>query len=155
MTTRQPESALMNLYWIGRWRVVMWKRDVAKAERLLELVRPQSFGLARAVETMLSIIATKIVPKEILVELDQRGAIGRALRRRAFFRQLKAEVLAYVGDAEAMLLALEEAEEAGLFDITWLDRCPLFEEYRGATRFQAVRAKVAERAAEVIGALGL
>ncbi len=148
-----PEGLMANVYWISRWRVVFWKEDRKLAARLLELVSAQEFGIKHAVIGMLSTCVHGFAPPELLLELDSRAHAGRALRRRAFFRQLKAEVLAYTNDVEGALVALVESEEAGLFDVFWLDRCPLFDKMRKEPRFIAVRDKVQARASEVLGAL--
>jgi serine/threonine-protein kinase len=150
---RQPEDALTNMYWISRWRVLLWKRDVEKAESLLTAVRGMSFGIKHATIAMLSLIVWKKIVPEAMAELDSRGTQGRAMRRRAFFRQLKAEVLAYTDDRPGALQALEESEQAGLFDITWLDRCPLLDPWREDPKLRAIRGRVAARAADVLGAL--
>ncbi len=52
-----------------------------------------------------------------------------------------------------MLASLEDAERVALFDIAWLDRCPLFDPYRNDPQFAAVRASVAARADAVLAAL--
>jgi hypothetical protein len=49
--------------------------------------------------------------------------------------------------------ALEKAIEIGLFDVAWLERCPLFDPLRGTLRFEAVRRTAHDRAMEVLGAL--
>jgi serine/threonine-protein kinase len=112
-----------------------------------------SFGLKNPTLAMLSIVVDKAVLPEAMIELNSRAAPGRAIRRRAFFRQLKAEVLAYVGDVPGTLEALDDSEQAGLFDICWLDRCPLFDGVREEPKFKAIRVKVAARAGEVLAGL--
>ena len=77
---------------------------------------------------------------------------GRVRRRPLFFRQLKAEALAYVGDEGGALAAIEDAASLGLLDLVWMDRCPLFQAMRGSRRFAEARAQVAERAALVLEA---
>jgi TolB-like protein len=148
-----PEGSLTNIYWISRWRVVLWKGDRALAESLLAYVAHSSFPIKQAVTGMLTVAATGKVSPESLLELDARANVGRARRRRAFFRQLKAEILAYTGDPDGSLQAMTESEQAGLFDIYWLDHCPVFASMRGEARFEALRDKVRERAAEVLTAL--
>ncbi len=150
---RLPEGALTNLYWISRWRVVLWKGDVKVAADLLAHVAQSSFSIKDAVVAMLSVCVTKKASLESLRELDTRADCGRALRRRAFFRQLKAEILAYTGDTDGALEALADAERAGLFDIFWLDHCPPLVRLHGDPRFEATREKVRARASEVLLAL--
>ena len=150
---RLPEDSLANMYWIARWRLVMWRRDVKQAESLLRLLPDMSFGIKHAAIGMFGVTLHKSISPEALLELDQRAKVGRALRRRAFFRQMKAEVLAYLGDEAGMLDSLEESAQAGLFDITWLERCPLFDGRRDSPRFAKVREIVQARASEVLEAL--
>jgi hypothetical protein len=68
--------------------------------------------------------------------------------------QLAAEFLAHFGDPEAAVVNVERAVGAGLFDLAWLDLCPVLERARSLPRFVAARAAVAERARLVVDALG-
>jgi eukaryotic-like serine/threonine-protein kinase len=40
-----------------------------------------------------------------------------------------------------------------VFDLVWLDRCPLLEPYRGDPDFMAQRARVAARVEPIVAAL--
>jgi serine/threonine-protein kinase len=148
-----PDDSHASLYWVARFRYVMWKRDKAEAESLLPVVSGASFESRAAAIVMFSITAYGMVPPEAIHALDGFAASGRTKRRRSFFRQLKSEVLAYVGRGEEMFTALAEAEEAGLYDVVWMDRCPLFDPYRADARFGAIRTKVAARAAGILATL--
>jgi eukaryotic-like serine/threonine-protein kinase len=148
-----PEGLLANIYWISRWRVVLWKGDRELASRLLAHVADLTFGIQHAVVGMLAVCVHGKVSPESIIELDARARPGRARRRRAFFRQLKAEVLAYCNDTAGALTALVESEDAGLFDIFWLDHCPVFDRMRSEPRFLEVREKVQARATAVLEAL--
>jgi hypothetical protein len=77
------------------------------------------------------------------------------VRRRAFRGVLAAELSAAYGEAELAMKGLENADSAGLFDIHWVDRCPLLRPLEKDPRFVAIRARVAERAREVREALGV
>ena len=70
-----------------------------------------------------------------------------------FMRQIKAELCAFVEDEASMLDAIESADDLGLIDRVWLERCPLLDAYRGSARFQKVHASIAARAKEVLDAL--
>jgi hypothetical protein len=85
--------------------------------------------------------------------MDSLGKVtGRVRRRPIFFRQMKAEVLAYIGDEGGALSAIEDAASLGLIDVVWLDHCPLFRAMRGSRRYAEARKQVAERAALVLEA---
>jgi serine/threonine-protein kinase len=71
-------------------------------------------------------------------------------RRPLFFRQLKAEALAYVGDKKGAIATIDDAASLGLLDVVWLDHCPLFDALRSDARFTHARAQVGERAALVL-----
>ena len=75
---------------------------------------------------------------------------GGNVRRHAFFHQLRAEAFGYGGDRARCLDALERASALGMFDIHWLDTCPLFDDLRGMVPFEELRRTVHERAIQVL-----
>ena len=86
--------------------------------------------------------------------LDALGAFCLGTpRRRAFFHQVSAEAFALNRDARRSLDALESASELGLFDIQWLDQCPVFDGMRGMLRFEAVRRATHSRAIDTLAEL--
>ncbi len=74
-------------------------------------------------------------------------------RRHAFIAQLAAEAAGMVGDADECLALLLRANACGLFDLPWLDRCPVLQPIRGEPRFAIIRNDVAERALAIHDAL--
>jgi serine/threonine-protein kinase len=68
--------------------------------------------------------------------------------------QMSAEFLTHCGRLEAAASEVERAVDAGLFDLTWMDRCPVLAPLRSLPRFAAARTIVAERARAVRDALG-
>jgi serine/threonine-protein kinase len=74
-------------------------------------------------------------------------------RRQAFIAQLAAEAAGMVSDAEECLALLLHANACGLFDLPWLDRCPVLDPIRGEPRFAIIRNDVAERALAIHDAL--
>ncbi|WP_437671435.1 protein kinase domain-containing protein [Sorangium sp. So ce131] len=74
-------------------------------------------------------------------------------RIRPLFFQMHAELLAFVGDDEALFRALAGAVEAGLFDALWMQRCSVFDGARADARFAPLLARVEERAAAILAAL--
>ena len=75
-------------------------------------------------------------------------------RRATFANQLTAELQAYLGETDASFKSLRGAVDAGLVDITWLERCPLFDEMRSDPRFAEIRRDVVDRIARIAGADG-
>ena len=80
------------------------------------------------------------------------GGAGRPQRGQLMGLQLLSEIAIVLGNTEAALDTLEAADRMGLIDIVVLDRCPLFDRVLDEPRFQAVRGRVAERAALVLAA---
>ncbi len=73
-------------------------------------------------------------------------------RLRPFSWQLAAEVFAFAGDHERTARAVTQAVEANLFDLSWLDRCPLLDTVRPEAWFAALRAVVAARVRPIVEA---
>ncbi|WP_437597008.1 protein kinase domain-containing protein [Sorangium sp. So ce590] len=73
-------------------------------------------------------------------------------RLRPLFLQMYAEILAFLGEDDALFRTLASAVEAGLFDALWMQRCAVLDRARADARFAPLRARVEERAAAVIAA---
>lgn len=58
---------------------------------------------------------------------DIVGGRSGPIRRVAFNGQLRAEILLHVGRTEGALEALAASDAHRLFDIMWLERCPILE----------------------------
>jgi serine/threonine-protein kinase len=139
----------LNPYWIFRARLCLWRRDRERAARVVpeaEATRP--FALRRAVLALLALAVDGHVTPEMLAQVRQ-GAdeSGVVLRRRAFYLQLLTEVLVYAGQPDGALDALAASSDAELFDVAWLDRCPLLDPLRRDPRFAPIRRAVSDRAA--------
>ncbi|HEY1957465.1 MAG TPA: protein kinase [Polyangiaceae bacterium] len=76
-------------------------------------------------------------------------AVG-APRRVALAHQIMAEMYAFVGDEGRALDSIESALALGLFDVQWMDTCPLFDPLRGTLRFESARRIVHDRAMAVL-----
>ncbi len=143
----------LNSFWLNRWRITLWRRDVASAKAFLERLDDVPVGMRMPAGMIFHLIVSGTLSDFGRHELNARAAQGRSQRRRAFFRQHLAECLAYANDPDGALEALEDADRAASFDVFWLDGCPLFEQLRAHPRFTAVRATFARRADEVLSAL--
>jgi eukaryotic-like serine/threonine-protein kinase len=74
-------------------------------------------------------------------------------RRRTYFAQLAAEAAGRSGDTETCLRMLLRANSEGLFDLHWLDRCPILASVRAEPRYAVIRTDVAARAEAIHDAL--
>jgi serine/threonine-protein kinase len=135
-------------------RLAIWRRDPSLAAVLRRRVQPVDFGLKWQVLQVIELLETGRFVEHMAAEIDRWGRlVGRAKRRPVFFRQLAAELNAFAGDQTRVLRALEDADGLGLIDVTWVDRCPLFESVRGEPAFRAVRDRIAARAKETLDVL--
>jgi serine/threonine-protein kinase len=77
----------------------------------------------------------------------------RRARRDLFFMQLNTEIAAARHDHELAMTAFGRAVDAGLFDLSWTDRCPILGALRQDPRFMALRQRVVARANAISSAL--
>jgi serine/threonine-protein kinase len=146
-------EAEQSFTWFLRARLAMWRGDTAWAKAAQQELAKADFALAPTIVAICEVIQARAVPSMLVEMVDAMGRVtGRVRRRPIFFRQLRAEVSAYVGDPEGAIGALEDAGALGLIDLVWLDRCPLFDPLRADPRIVQVRADVADRAALVLEA---
>jgi serine/threonine-protein kinase len=151
---KPPPDEHANVRYMALARLAMWRRDPAVAEALERQVEARSFPLREEVLVMLGMVRTGKPRREMLAKLMEWGrVVGSGKRRPIFFRQLAAEGLAFLGDYDDAVAAVREADSLGLVDLTWLDRCPLFETMRSAAGFIAIRERVAARAKEALDVL--
>jgi hypothetical protein len=76
------------------------------------------------------------------------------VRRRQFFCQIRAEIFGFMGDTERSMRGLVDANQCELFDIAWLEGCPLLEALRREAAYGPIRDAVAARARLVRQELG-
>jgi len=74
-------------------------------------------------------------------------------RRRAFAGQLIVEAAAFSQDPDTAFELLDATVDAGLFDLHWLDKCPLLAELRDDPRYPRLHARVKARAEAILDAL--
>jgi serine/threonine-protein kinase len=150
-----PDKAFENHYWAVRPRVILWKRDAEAATAALSIAEAGTFILRSLAVAILAIGAGRMEAGPIVAELAGQAGPQRARRRRVLYHQLMAEACGFAGDVPGLVLALEGGAHAGLFDVGWLDRCPLFDGHRQRPEFRAVRDRVAERAEAVSRAIAV
>jgi serine/threonine-protein kinase len=156
---RPVEPALMARYWTLRGRLLMWRPDPERVAAYAAEVGSLRFDFQPAIAALAQLLpeGPTGAGNTAVVELIQsRGRrTTTAVRARAFFYQLAAEVAAYRGDRASAVGSLEHADALGLVDLVWLDRCPLFDRLRDDPGLIAVRERVAARAERVLVGLGM
>jgi serine/threonine-protein kinase len=135
---------------LGLWRGVMPALD----EPLPDVRDAGGLSAQHFLRLYESILRGDGVTDEDVAKLDQ-GARGAPTgsKRRAMLHQFSCEVYAATGRDGAALDALEGAFASGFIDAMWLEHCPLLRKLRAEPRFQAVRAGVGARIADVLAAL--
>jgi serine/threonine-protein kinase len=137
--------------YLSRARLMLWTRDVVEADKLIDAIG-NAPGRPGALRAMARLIRYGEDPTK---DPAVKGFLNAALtsgRRSSFIRQLQTETLVVMGDKAGALETLAQALESGLFDIAWLDGCPLFEPLRADPVFQALRREVATRARAILEA---
>ncbi len=135
---------------LARARLALWRRGEAPDVEWPSDGRPAAV-LGRTLETAMR---TGNLPAPGMQLLD--AGIARSVpgsRLRPLLLQVRAELRAWAGDREAALDSIEQAVASGLYDVLWLDRCPLFDAVRRHPRFAIACDAVAQRAGEVVAAL--
>jgi TolB-like protein len=100
------------------------------------------------------VLATGTIDDGLLVQIERRLEQTReGSRLRPLVLQLAAELLGAAKRPEAALAYVARSVDAGLFDLTWMDRCPVLEDVRTLSDLAPLRARLVERAAPVLAAL--
>jgi eukaryotic-like serine/threonine-protein kinase len=132
-------------------RFCLWRRDVAGMEALLAEARALGEA-AGAGSIVLEGVLQRVRSGDREAPSFGPAASGQELRRRVFQLQLEIELRAERGELDEALDRLRMSVESGLFDLTWLDLCPLLAEMRADPRFGPLREVVEQRAEEIMEA---
>jgi len=128
-------------------RVGAWTRDLELIRRALAQIDANSPDTG--VQIMRGYGPPLLSPHDpdALASFHEQASAGiENSRLRTLMFQMWAEHTAYWSDRERTLAHLEAATDLVLVDLTWLDRCPLFEFVRAEPRFVELRARVRARA---------
>jgi len=140
---------------IARTRLLWWRGDLEgvrarrEAGKLAGVFDPELFDLLLA-----GILDGEWdrVREPLVAKAEDRSWPSQ--RRRAFVAQLVAEVAGYAGDAATCSRVLAHAAQyARLFDLHWLDRCPMLASARGTPAFALVREQIQARSRAIYDAL--
>jgi serine/threonine-protein kinase len=143
--------------WLARLRWAAWRAGPDAVAATLDEMRAVPVE-DRFEPEICALFAESVVGRSFrrwapVVRARMLGDAGGSARRRAIVLQVAAEAAFASGELDEGLAMLEGALGAGLFDLHWLDRCPLLDVARGAQRFAAVRAMVEQRALAIGDAL--
>jgi serine/threonine-protein kinase len=148
------EHGARNTFWFFASRIAAWRGDERWTRDLRTRAAASAFPLQAEILGILDAVLARAPTPQLRAGLELWGRVtGRSRRRPMFFRQLVAELSAFMGDTDAALTALEGGDSLGLIDVVWVDRCPLFGGMRGEPRFLAVRGRLAARADAVLRVL--
>jgi serine/threonine-protein kinase len=136
-------------FWTGRTRTALWRRQMDLVEQYLAELGEDERTLK--IPQMMRLLASgKPVPLDAFPEIP--GGAGRQNRRRAFFLQMRAEILGFMGDVPHAMEAIAASVQAGLIDLLWLERCPLLEETRRDAGYLPLHAEVKRRTDDILAA---
>jgi serine/threonine-protein kinase len=139
---------------VARLRFAWWRgtqREIAALRGVLSLLREFEPAF---MERLQAIIVEGAWPahRDALVAYVL-GSTSPSLRRRAFLAQLCAEAAGYAGDVPVCNAMIDRAVAYGLFDLHWLERCPLLEAARHTAEGVRARSHVKARAEAILDAL--
>jgi serine/threonine protein kinase/tetratricopeptide (TPR) repeat protein len=131
----------------GRVRYAMWNNDVATMRSFAGMLARVPGEGPEAFARLLKVALGEAAAEEMLPVLEMLpGWLGNR-RFTSLVQQIAVEVFAFAGEHELALDVLERSAEAILTDVEWIRRCPPLAPLRSSPRFEAVAAKVEERAA--------
>ena len=148
------ELAVQNDRPVARMRLAWWRGDIATAIALRDgILKLRGFA-----PEFLAGISEIIIWRTWPVRRDGllayiTGSTSPSLRRRSFLAQLGAEAAGYSGDVAACTAMIEHAVAHGLYDLHWLERCPLLEPARRTDEYARAHADVRRRAESILDAL--
>jgi serine/threonine-protein kinase len=148
------ELATWNDRPVARMRLAWWRGDLDAAAAL----RDQTLGLRGFSPAFLAGLSEVMLWSTWPARRDELlayilGSTSPSLRRRSFLAQLGAEAAGHSGDVPACIRLIEHAVARGLYDLHWLERCPLLEPVRRTAEYARALADVRRRAEAILDAL--
>ncbi len=146
------DSGSFAIQWILRGRLCLWNRDRKRAEEYLSHPEITQGKYPRA-KLLLQVAAglQQIDPKEALsagLASDRSSPRGHT-----FLFQMHAELQSAYGQYEQAVRSVARSVDAGLADLTWIERCPLLLPMASDPRMSALRRIVYARAYAIREAL--
>jgi serine/threonine-protein kinase len=138
--------------WVTFARLLLWTNDRERAALFLD--HPGIVGTLFSRQLLQFILEPTETFTRALPMLPAFTSPHATWRGRALFLQGAAECSMLIDQRETALGYIEQSLEEGLFDLLWMDGCPLLTPLRTEPRFLAIHAVVRDRAAQIRGALG-
>ena len=138
------------LPWVLRARLCMWGRNRQLAEQYLASA-PIASGQYPRAQQMLLIAAERerLLPDQVDLLTGGLGSDRSSPRGRTFFYQMHAELFSFYGNLELAVRGVARAVDAGLADLSWIERCPLIVALNADPHMPQLRRVVYERAIAV------
>jgi tetratricopeptide (TPR) repeat protein len=138
----------------ARARTASWRRDPELLKQFLDDVkRADRIFVKGLMPAMFAVFTGEPWPAQREKLLAIAGERPPNHRRRTFVAQLAAEAAGWAGDVETAGAIVEQAIGDGLFDLHWLERCPLLDQLRASPDFARIRAPIKRRAEAILDAL--
>ena len=139
-----------SVYWIMAGRLSLWsKADPSFVARTTKRMAEANVHVHPMISALYAMLTTgKLPPAVRAVFQERRHDPSFTHRARVFWHQLSAEARSYIG--EYPFDDVKDAVALGLFDVNWIDACPLLDPMRGEPEFAALRETVAARARSVL-----
>jgi serine/threonine-protein kinase len=139
---------------MARLRIAWWRGDLRQVIALYnQLDAPRVFE-PRLATMFYEVAIERAWPahRDAIVDIVL-SSTAPSLRHRVFLAQLGAEAAGSAGDAATCNALIEHALAHGLYDLHWLERCPLIEPARRTAQGAAAHARVKQRAEAILDAL--
>lgn len=134
-------------YWLARCRLSAWVDDPALHQKTLAELEADSLPTRGDVLPVARMLLEPELSPALRDALYERARLTTSSpRQRTFFCQIGVEVLGRRGELDLAFGMLETANELGLFDVAWLEGCPIVSRLRSRSGFDAIARTVAERA---------
>ncbi|HEY3801769.1 MAG TPA: serine/threonine-protein kinase [Kofleriaceae bacterium] len=134
-----------------RARYGWWRGDLAPGIELRKDPDYRLFG-REIVDALLAVYIDAAWPakRDLLVAWAYSYSENR--RRRMLMPQLAAEAAGFANDVATCVQLVEQGVDEGLFDMHWIEKCPLLACVRAEPRFLVARARVRRRAEAILDA---
>lgn len=140
------------IQWILRGRLCVWSRDVQRAREYLNDPEIMADRFPRA-RLLLEVAAGRGRVEPPAVMGTGLASDKSSPRGRTFFFQMHAELYSFYGLREQAVRCVARSVDAGLTDLTWLERCPPIVALADDPKMTALKRVVYERAYAVREAL--
>jgi serine/threonine-protein kinase len=134
-------------------RLALWNHDHARGMAIQQNGQKLNEGPLNLIAFLADTLFER-PPDAATLELIEAHALTEgSRRRRLYFLQLLTETEAARGQLQGAMRHLQTAADLGLFDLNWLERCPLLASLRALREFDRPRARIAAQAKRVMDRL--